>query len=305
MKIGVNLHNYGPFASKPAVDAIAERAEALGYDSIWTADHVLVPQTEPEPFGQLLETLTTLSYVAAKTIRIALGTSILVLPQREPILVAKQAATVDHLSGGRLILGIGVGWIAREFDYLGADFAARGDRADEYIAALRELWTAPEPQFAGDAVRFGDAIFSPRPRRPDGIPILVGGASTRALRRAARLADGWHALDASPKKIREAGATLARFAPDRPLEISLRITTAIGRPTRPAATSEDPDHGTLEGEPGAIAAAILRYRDAGVTHIVIDPDTDLLAEYLDDLARFAAEIRPLIASPSVTRLKGR
>jgi alkanesulfonate monooxygenase SsuD/methylene tetrahydromethanopterin reductase-like flavin-dependent oxidoreductase (luciferase family) len=134
MKIGVNLHNYGPFASKRAIDAIAERSEALGYDSIWTADHILVPRTEPEPFGQLLETLTTLSYIAAKTRRIALGTSVLVLPQREPILVAKQAATIDELSGGRLTLGIGVGWIEREFDYLGADFAARGDRADEYIA---------------------------------------------------------------------------------------------------------------------------------------------------------------------------
>lgn len=294
MKIGVNLHNYGPFASKPSIDAIAERAEALGFDSIWTADHILVPRTEPEPFGQLLETFTTLSYVAAKTQRVALGTSILVLPQREPILVAKQAATVDHLSNGRLSLGIGVGWIEREFEYLGADFAARGHRADEYIAALRELWTAKEPQFAGDAVRFGDAIFSPRPPRPNGIPILVGGASTQALRRAARSADGWHALDASPKKIRDATATLARFEPDRPLEISLRITTAVGRPTRPAATSENPDHGTLEGEPDAITAAILRYHDAGVTHIVIDPDTELLEEYLDDLDRFASEIRPLI-----------
>ncbi len=297
MKIGVNLHNHGPFASKPAIDAIAERAEALGYDSIWTADHILVPRTEPEPFGQLLETLTTLSYVAAKTDRIALGTSILVLPQREPILVAKQAATVDELSGGRLTLGIGVGWIEREFDYLGADFAARGNRADEYIAALRELWTTDEPHFAGDTVRFDAAIFSPRPRRHNGIPILVGGASMRALRRAARLADGWHALDASPKKIRDAAAALAAFSPDRPVDISLRIKTAIGRATRPAPISADSDHGALEGEPDVMTAAILSYRDAGVTHIVIDPDTNVLEQYLDDLERFAAEVRPLVTSP--------
>jgi probable F420-dependent oxidoreductase len=293
MRIGVNLHNYGLFASKPAIDKIAERAEALGYDSIWTADHVLVPRTEPEPFGQLLETLTTLSYIAAKTRRIALGTSILVLPQREPILVAKQAATLDHLSGGRLTLGIGVGWIEREFEYLGADFAARGDRADEYIAALRELWTAEEPRFDGDAVRFDDAIFSPRPRRQNGIPILVGGASTRALRRAARLADGWHALDASPKKIHDAAVTLATFSPDRRVEISLRIKTAVGRVARPSGASEDPHHGVLEGEPDAIAVTILRYRDAGVTHIVIDPDTSDLEQYLEDLETFAAEVRPL------------
>jgi alkanesulfonate monooxygenase SsuD/methylene tetrahydromethanopterin reductase-like flavin-dependent oxidoreductase (luciferase family) len=201
--------------------------------------------------------------------------------------------TVDELSGGRLTLGIGVGWIEREFDYLGADFVARGDRTDEYIAALRELWTAEEPRFAGDAVRFDEAIFSPRPRRRNGIPILVGGSSTRALRRAARFADGWHALDASPKKIRDAAATLATLAPDRPLEISLRIKTAVGRATRPAGTSHDPDHGALERGVDAIAAAILSYRDAGVTHIVIDPDTDDLEQYLDDLERFAAEVRPL------------
>jgi alkanesulfonate monooxygenase SsuD/methylene tetrahydromethanopterin reductase-like flavin-dependent oxidoreductase (luciferase family) len=147
-------------------------------------------------------------------------------------------------------------------------------------------------------VRFDEAIFSPRPRRPNGIPILVGGASTRALRRAARLADGWHALDASPTNIRDAAATLATFSPDRPVDISLRIKTAIGRATRPAPTSEDPGHGALEGEPDAIAAAILRYRDAGVTHIVIDPDTNALAQYLDDLERFAAEVRPLVSPRS-------
>jgi probable F420-dependent oxidoreductase len=296
MKIGVNLHNYGPFASKPAIDAIVERAEALGYESIWTSDHILVPRTEPEPFGQLLETLTTLSYVAAKTRHIALGTSILVLPQREPILVAKQAATVHHLSNGRLTLGIGVGWIKQEFEYLGADFATRGQRADEYVAALRERWTAKEPHFAGESLWFSDAIFSPQPPQSNGIPILVGGASTAALRRAARSADGWHALNASPKKIRDATATLATLAPERQLEISLRITTAIGRATRPAATSLNPDHGTLEGEPDAIAEAILRYRDAGVTHIVVAPDTDVLDEYLDDLDRFAEEIRPHVVS---------
>jgi alkanesulfonate monooxygenase SsuD/methylene tetrahydromethanopterin reductase-like flavin-dependent oxidoreductase (luciferase family) len=166
-------------------------------------------------------------------------------------------------------------------------------RADEYIAALRELWTAEKPQFAGDTVRFDKAIFSPRPRAQTGIPILVGGASIRALRRAARFADGWHALDASPKKIADAAATLATLAPSRSIEISLRIKTAIGRATRPARNRNDPDHGALEGDPDAIAAAILRYRDAGATHIVIDPDTNNLEQYLDDLERFAAEVRPL------------
>jgi hypothetical protein len=128
-----------------------------------------------------------------------------------------------------------------------------------------------------------------------GLPTRACGA--RALRRAARFADGWHALDASPKKIRDAAATLATFSPDRPVDISLRIRTAIGRATRPAPTSADPDRGALEGEPDVMTAAILSYRDAGVTHIVIDPDTNVLEQYLDDLERYAAEVRPLVTSP--------
>jgi alkanesulfonate monooxygenase SsuD/methylene tetrahydromethanopterin reductase-like flavin-dependent oxidoreductase (luciferase family) len=132
--------------------------------------------------------------------------------------------------------------------------------------------------------------------RGDSAPRKFSGA--RALRRAARFADGWHALDASPKKIRDVAATLATFSPDRPVDISLRVRTAIGRATRPAPTSEDPGHGALEGEPDAIAAAILRYRDAGVTHIVIDPDTNALEQYLDDLETFAAEVRPLVIPQS-------
>ena len=142
MIFGLNLPNYSGLGHRDAITAIAERADELGYASLWTSDHVLLPRTLPEPYGSLLETFTTLSYLAARTQRIGLATGILVLPQRDPLLAAKQAATVHHLSGGRLTLGVGVGWIEQEYGYLRSDFRARGRTADEYLPAMRTLFEA-------------------------------------------------------------------------------------------------------------------------------------------------------------------
>src|SRR6202521_6209318 len=150
MIFGFNLANYSRLGNRDSMIAIAESAEELGYSSLWTSDHILIPANLPEPFGNLLETFTTLSYPAARTESIRLGTGILVLPQRDPLLVAKQAATVHHLSGGRLTLGIGVGWIAQEYAYLRTDFGSRGQLADEYIAAIRVLFETDLPAYQGE-----------------------------------------------------------------------------------------------------------------------------------------------------------
>src|SRR5947209_19275300 len=163
MIFGLNLPNYSSLGNRDAMIAIAERAEALGYSSLWTSDHILVPKNRPEPFGNVLESFTTLAYLAARTERIRLGTGILVLPQRNPLLVAKQAATVNHLSGGRLTLGIGVGWIPEEYGYLRADFHTRGALADEYIAAMRALFETDAPDFHGAHIDYADVLFSPKP----------------------------------------------------------------------------------------------------------------------------------------------
>jgi alkanesulfonate monooxygenase SsuD/methylene tetrahydromethanopterin reductase-like flavin-dependent oxidoreductase (luciferase family) len=151
---GLNLPNYSSLGNRVSMIAIAEKAEELGYSSLWTNDHILIPADLPEPFGNLLETFTTLSYLAARTEAIRLGTGILVLPQRDPLLVAKQAATVHHLSGGRLVLGLGVGWIAQEYSFLRADFGSRGQLADEYIAAIRVLFESDRPAYHGDHINF-------------------------------------------------------------------------------------------------------------------------------------------------------
>ena len=163
MLIGVNLPNYSRLGNRNSVVDIAQTAEALGYASLWTNDHVLLPTSRPEPFGNVLESLTTLSYLAASTSRVRLGTGILVLPQRDPLLVAKQAATISHLSGGRLSLAVGVGYIKEEYRYLRADFHNRGRVVDEYISAMRELFESDTPEFHGQHIDYADALFSPRP----------------------------------------------------------------------------------------------------------------------------------------------
>jgi probable F420-dependent oxidoreductase len=210
---GLNLPNYSSLGNRVSMIAIAEKAEELGYSSLWTNDHILIPADLPEPFGNLLETFTTLSYLAARTETIRLGTGILVLPQRDPLLVAKQAATVHHLSGGRLVLGLGVGWIAQEYSFLRTDFGSRGQLADEYIAAIRVLFESDRPAYHGDHINFSDALFSPRPRTP--IPIVVGGSSKPALRRAARLGDGWYGLRLSPEEAGRAIEEMNRIGLNR------------------------------------------------------------------------------------------
>src|SRR4051794_1284587 len=270
MRVGVNLPNYSALGTREAIRAIATDAERLGYDSVWTTDHVLMPSKHPDPYGHILETLTTLAWLAGITERVRLGTSVIVLPQRQPVLVAKQVATIHHLSGGRVVAGIGVGWVEEEFGYLGADFAARGARTDEYIRVLRELWTAEDPRFDGETVHFADVLFSPR---PGPIPIVIGGGSPRALRRVAELGDGWHATGATPEEIRAGVQRLAERAPGRDLEISLRIGIALGRHRLPPANERAAGRTMLEGDADAVAARIAEYAEAGVDHLVLEPDT--------------------------------
>ncbi len=196
------------FASSVGTDPesaleICRRAEALGFDSVWGGEHVirptdfasLYPYTEDgqmpgEPDTPIPDPLIWLAYVASVAPSLRLGTCILILPQRNPVVLAKELATLDHLSGGRVELGIGVGWLEEEFDALGIPWARRGARTDEYIAAMRALWAGPHAEFHGEFVDFAPITCSPRPVKGS-IPITVGGDTPAAVRRAARLADGY------------------------------------------------------------------------------------------------------------------
>jgi probable F420-dependent oxidoreductase len=289
MNFGLNLPNYSALGNRESMLAIAGKAEELGYSSLWTSDHVLIPASYPEPFGNLLETFTTLSYLAARTETIRLATGILVLPQRDPLLVAKQAATVHHLSRGRLTLGMGAGWIAREYSYLRADFGIRGQLADEYIQAIRELFESDHPEFHGAHINFSDALFSPRPEVP--IPLVVGGNSRAALRRAATLGDGWHGLRLSPDAASVAIAFMKEIGHKPDFAVSLRVQTRIG------GTVDDADSATtLHGDAAAIVERVRRYGDAGVQLLVIEPFAGNLADFLEQMRLFAHEVAPGLQS---------
>ena len=288
MMFGLNLPNYSSLGIREAIIAIAERAENLGYSSLWTSDHILLPKNLPEPYGNLLESFTTLSYLAARTEHVRLCTGILVLPQRNPLLVAKQAATIQHLSGGRLTLGVGVGWIQQEYAYLRTDFHSRGRLADEYIRALRGLFESDAPDFHGEHVSYADAIFSPRPKVP--IPIVVGGSSPAALKRAAELGDGWHGLRLSPESARAAIVTMDALGHKDNFAVSLRLQTRVG------GTVDNAEPGAaLHGDAEAIIEQINRYADAGIPHLVIEPVSSNLHDFLEQLERFAKEIAPAFA----------
>jgi probable F420-dependent oxidoreductase len=202
MRVGALIASEG--LSDPGyLRATGDAVEAFGLDSIWLADHIVIPhghQTKYpySPDGRLTsppypEPLTTLAYLAAVTTRVELGTAVLVLPQRNPILVAKQAATVHQLSGGRLRLGIGVGWLREEFDALHEDFATRGPRTDEYIDIMRLLWCQDAPVYNGTHASL-DGTVSIEPRPPSSVPFVIGGHSPAAARRAGRRGDGFFPL---------------------------------------------------------------------------------------------------------------
>ena len=288
MIFGLNLPNYSRLGYRDAVTAIAERADELGYSSLWTSDHILLPATLPEPYGNLLESLTTLGYLAARTKRIRLGTGILVLPQRDPLLVAKQAATIHHLSGGRLTLGVGVGWIEQEYAYLRSDFRSRGRIADEYIAAMRVLFETGAPEFHGARVDYSGALFSPRPAAH--LPIVVGGTSGAALKRAATLGDGWHGINQSPGEVTAAIATMEQYGRAEHFRISLRTRMRIGDANGDRETRARGAGVGLWGDATALTEQVEQYARAGVDELVIEPAATDLADFLDQLTRFARKV---------------
>jgi probable F420-dependent oxidoreductase len=289
MRFGLNLPNYSTLGYRDAMVAIAETADALGYASLWTSDHILLPTTLPDPYGNLLESFTTLSYLAARTERIQLATGVLVLPQRDPLLAAKQAATVHHLSGGRLTLGIGVGWIEKEYGYLRTDFHTRGDLADEYIPAMRASFDADEPDFHGAHIDYSDVLFSPKPSVP--LRIVVGGTSRAALKRAATLGDGWHGLYQSPEQARTAVAAISELGRKDTFEISMRTLTRVGD-----AVLDSKPGTALQGDTAAIVTQIQRYAAAGVQHLVIEPVASDLDDFIEQISSFARDVAPLYTS---------
>jgi probable F420-dependent oxidoreductase len=218
VRFGVSL----AFAPPDTVRKLATRIEALGYDSIWTGDHV-------QFHNPTFESLTLLSHLAALTRRVRLGTSVYLLALRQPTIAAKTAATVDVLSGGRLVFGVGVGGeFPKEFEASGVPHAERGRRVDEGIEVCRLLWAKAPASFEGRFLRFTDVALSPRPVQEGGPPIWIGGRSDQALRRAARVGDGWISYVVTPERYRQSLEKIHGFAAEagRPLESGRGFETA-------------------------------------------------------------------------------
>jgi probable F420-dependent oxidoreductase len=193
MKVGVNLINFGPGASPETLARAAALAEELGYHAVLISDHVAVtPDVAARYPAPFYDPFTALAWLAGLTRRVELGTTVVILPYRHPLLTARMAANVDRLSGGRLILGVGAGWARQEFDALGLPFHRRGAMTDDYLAAIRAAWAGEVASHAGPFARFSEVRTAPRPIREPHPPIWVCGASDAALRRAARHGDGWH-----------------------------------------------------------------------------------------------------------------
>ena len=233
MRVGVNLLNFGPGASPESLAGWAQLAETLGYHLVMISDHVAmtpdVVARYPAPF---YDPFVTLAWLARATTRVELGTTVVILPYRHPLHTARLAANVDRLSGGRFILGVGVGWATQEFQALGVPFERRGARSNDYLGAIKTAWTSDPASYAGPFVSFRDVHTGPRPVRSPHPPIWVGGASDAALRRAVCLGDAWHPIrvrlpwlrDTGLPRLREIAETEGRPLPALCPRIRLRIT---------------------------------------------------------------------------------
>jgi probable F420-dependent oxidoreductase len=290
MKFGVCLPNYGPATSAAAIGQVAQTAEAAGYDSVWATDHILVPEKYGQPYGHIIEAFITLGYLAGVTKNLTLATSILVLPQRDPLLVARQVAAIDQLSGGRTILGVGVGWIEEEFQFLRTDFRRRGRIIDEWIQVLRTVWSEARPTFHGNWIDFENTVFEPKPVQPNGPPIYIGGKSDAAIRRAAQLGEGWHPTNFEPDELAAGIAKLRQWAGDRPVKVTLRGHVAIEGYCN---SGTDNNVWPINGSTAAIIDHLGVYTEAGLEYLVCYFKHQTVGEFLAQLEIFAKEVMPV------------
>src|SRR5215510_4645733 len=262
MDYGVVLPHFGSFAREDAthrVVAAAEAAEALGFSTVWVIDHIIFPAKLEggyafNPLDPILEPMTVLAALAMKTTRIKLGTAVLILPYRHPIYTAKVLSTVDVLSGGRLVVGVGAGWLEQEFTALGQSITERGSRTNESIDIMKALWTEDLPSYAGKHFQFSNIKFVPQPVQKPRPKILVGGMTKGALQRVAKRGDGWVAMAKSPEDLKA------------PLETLRELTVKAGR---------KPEELQLNMLPLAtpsldqVVADAPRYADLGVHHLYL------------------------------------
>lgn len=304
MEFGVCIPHYGKPVEIDQMLGVARSAEELGFASVWVTDHVFVPRTLDIIYrDNMLEPLAMLSHLAAVVSRVRLGTSVIILPYRNPIIVAKMLATIDQLSRGRLIVGAAVGWMEEEFRALNVPFAERGALSDESLRIIRDIWTHGVVHHQGTFYQYEDMQASPRPVQQPGPPIWIGGNSARARRRVAELGDGWHTSSLNAAAMapgcQHVRALWEQHGRQGQPVFSARVDLAIdgvsdrvlsyppraGRPTRIP----------LSGSVTAIVDALGAFRDIGVEHVVCETSTQSYKSTLATLETFAQKVQPQLA----------
>lgn len=301
MRYGVALPNYGPLAGPDTLVRLARRAEALAFDSVWVSDHLVAPigvrtiypydrrpDAKPGDMGVIehfYEPLATLAFLAGATARIRLGVSAYVVPYRPPVVTAKQVATLDALSGGRVTLAVGTGWLREEFDALGVPFARRGARTDDYLAICRALWTDDVAAFTGAVASLPPVRSGPKPvQRP--LPVWIAGNSAAARARAARAGDGWHAIDVSPAELEPLVDDLHRRVAARGRSAD-DVRVSVRKGILPLERPPDPPH-ALYGTRATIRADVAAYAAAGCDQLVLGlrraPSAEALERALEEIA---------------------
>ncbi|HKV53893.1 MAG TPA: TIGR03619 family F420-dependent LLM class oxidoreductase [Candidatus Binataceae bacterium] len=258
MKYGIAIRNMGPQSNRATIRACAKAAESMGFDALFVSDHLCIPPDDTEGSGgRYLDVITTLAYLAGMTERIRLGISVLVLPYRPAVLTAKQVATIQELSGERMILGVGVGWMKPEFEALGVNKRMRGRISDETLRVLRHLFANDAEPYDGDLVSFPAFVFAPRPAAP---AIWIGGNGDRAIERVLEFGDGWHPMMPADKL--------------KPAVVALKHKLAAKH----------------RGEPEIVVRRVVRFDDLGAAKAKLRAEEEAGATYfILDLGRYPSE----------------
>jgi len=266
MNIGI-LFTINEHSVDPA--SLARKMEALGFESLWIPEHAIIPVHTttplpesrpgqgqiPEVYSRIADPFVALSFAAAVTTRLKLATGVMLVPERNPIVAAKEIATLDHFSGGRVMLGIGAGWLREESEILGVDFHHRWSQTKEYVASMRELWTKPAPSFSGKYVNFPPVRMYPKPAQAGGPPILIGSKDKSALRWVARWGDGWCPIFLSPPVLSDELSKLGRECENAGRDYRKLSITIVKR--------------ELRGDRASVQSGLREYQDAGAHRFVI------------------------------------
>jgi probable F420-dependent oxidoreductase len=295
MLFGLHLPHLGRSASRDVLRGFAAAAEETGFDSLWVSDHVIVPrhlesrypynETGEFPFraeAPFLDPIATLLFVAGCTERVQLGTAVLIVPYRNPVVQAKELATLDFVSGGRLILGIGTGWMAEEFTALDVPFEHRGGRTNEYLALMKRLWSEDDTSFEGRFYKLENVGFYPKPVQQPHPPIWAGGHSEPAFRRGGYHCDGWLGANVSPEACAAQFTRVQAYAKEAGRDPA-SLTLAARIPLR------------LGDDESELVKSVDEYRAAGVSHLAFDMGVRSVEQARETMERFAKRVRPRVA----------